>query len=382
MKRGRFQSSGGLVSTLARSKRQERVAEQARDTAEPGVSGVSHETFGTAMAGRHERGQSASLALDLFEQPGRLPTDLAPAFARHETFAPRAGWLRKGFIAARKDRHAFLSESAHLDLGVGKNQARSIRYWAHACKLLREAPVPGQRSLASVPTGIGERLLGDRGWDPFLEDPASLWLLHWRLIQTPCFATAWHYAFTLFPQLEFTLQALEDGLAAFVAREYPGARVAPSSLHKDALLLPRMYGELPAGAFLTEETIQSPFAELGLIRPASERYQYRFETGLKPGLPAAVIVAACLEFAAYTGLGATTVAVARLLHDPGSPGMAFKLTESALCAAVEEVAEAVPAVTLADAAGLVQLSFTAPPLTLAEQLLEQYYRARRGVVAA
>ena len=61
-----------------------------------------------------------------------------PVFARHETFHPRYGWLRKGFVAARNDPQIFLRKDAHISLGVGKNMARSIRYWCHAFKLLRE----------------------------------------------------------------------------------------------------------------------------------------------------------------------------------------------------------------------------------------------------
>lgn len=319
--------------------------------------------------------RSSSSVLELFISAEQSPNDVAPSFARHETFAPRAGWLRKGFMAVNENQSAFLADDVHLDLGVGKNQARSIRYWAHAFKLLEEAPIPGERSRASVHSVFGEQLMGDSGWDPFLEDPASLWLLHWRLMQPRCAATAWHYVFTVFPQIEFTVRGLEEGLVAFVAREYPTARVAPSSLHKDALLLTRMYGAVPVGAVLTEETIQSPFAELGLIRPTGAPQMHRFETTFKPGLPAAVVVAACLEFAAQSALGSSTVSVSRLLHDPGSPGMAFKLTESALCAAVEEMAQFQPEVRLSDAAGLIQLSFTAPPRVLAERILERYYRA-------
>jgi hypothetical protein len=50
-------------------------------------------------------------------------TGASPAFARHETFHPRFGWLKKGFDAAVRDQHIFTREEAPVILGVGKNMA-------------------------------------------------------------------------------------------------------------------------------------------------------------------------------------------------------------------------------------------------------------------
>ena len=52
----------------------------------------------------------------------------AQVFARHETFHPRFGWLKKGFDKADRDSGIFLREDAPVLLGVGKNMVRSIRY--------------------------------------------------------------------------------------------------------------------------------------------------------------------------------------------------------------------------------------------------------------
>src|SRR5690242_6500463 len=74
-----------------------------------------------------------------------------PAFARHETFAPRFGWLRKSYVASVSDARAFSAPDVHVRLGVGKNMARAIRYWGHAFKLLEEGQLGGRRDLASTP---------------------------------------------------------------------------------------------------------------------------------------------------------------------------------------------------------------------------------------
>ena len=316
-----------------------------------------------------------------FQLPSIAETDGvhgAPVFARHETFAPRFGWLRKGYVAAAADPEIFLRSDAHIQIGVGKNMARAIRYWCHSFKLLEEVPQAGRRSHSSVPTQFGRQLLDAGGWDPYLEDPASLWLLHWRLIQDPCSATAWRFAFTMYPRSEFTIEALVEALAEFARRDYPTARAATSSLQKDVACITRMYGEVESGVAITDETIQSPFAELGLIRHTGAKRSYRFESGPKPGLVAAVVVAACLEYAGRAAMGSSTISVSRLLHDIGSPGMAFKLTESALTTSIEEISGQHRGLTLADVAGVVQLSFRENPWLIANRLLDESYGTRSG----
>jgi hypothetical protein len=192
-------------------------------------------------------------------------------------------------------------------------------------------------------------------------------------------ATSWHYAFSCFPEREFTVEQLDAGLRAHVRQNYPAARAADSSLHKDVLCIIRMYGEAPSNGALTEETIRCPFSELGLIRPGAEPKTFAFDSGDKPDLPAAIIVAACLEFANTAAPDAKTVALGRLLYERGSPGLAFKLTEGALAAAVEEVASGTRAITLADTAGLVQLAFQGNAHVLCRQLLRGHFRATVGL---
>lgn len=54
--------------------------------------------------------------------------DLARAsFARHETFAPRVGWLHKAYLSVKDDPETFLKEDATVRLGVGKNMVNAIR---------------------------------------------------------------------------------------------------------------------------------------------------------------------------------------------------------------------------------------------------------------
>jgi hypothetical protein len=62
-------------------------------------------------------------------------------------------------------------------------------------------------------TRFGKALLSDDGWDPFLEDPASLWLLHWQLFTAPISATTWSLAINLGHMGSFALKELTRALS-------------------------------------------------------------------------------------------------------------------------------------------------------------------------
>lgn len=102
---------------------------------------------------------------------------LQGTLGRHETFTPRYGWLKKGYEAALQKEDVFKAKDAIEQLGVGKNMVSSIRYWCQAFKLVE----PNEKGKLE-PSPLGHRLLDDNGWDPYLEDVASLWLLHWQLL--------------------------------------------------------------------------------------------------------------------------------------------------------------------------------------------------------
>lgn len=291
-----------------------------------------------------------------------------PVFARHETFHPRFGWLKKGFDAARVNPGIFLQEDATVRLGVGKNMVSSMRYWCSAFKLLDEN---------DSPTEFGEQLLGEKGWDSFLEDPASLWLLHWNLLKPTCEAAAWYYTFNVFRASEFSREDLFEGLKSYL--KILEKNLAESSLTKDLTCILRMYVEPDAQKNTPiEDSIDCPFTELGLIRKIGSSKNYQFRIGTKTTLPAAMVVATCLEYASWVNQGTKTIALSRLLYDPGSPGMVFKLTESALCEAIETVAKRLSSIALSDTAGLIQLSFNEEPASLAQEILDEYYGVTRS----
>lgn len=93
-------------------------------------------------------------------------------FSGHESFPCKALWLKKGYDFVVQDK-SFNSPDAVIDLGVGKNMVASIRFWLRVFNIL-----DGERN-----SWIGNYLFDDiNGKDRYLEDIATLWLLHFNLV--------------------------------------------------------------------------------------------------------------------------------------------------------------------------------------------------------
>ena len=307
--------------------------------------------------------------------------ELQSAFARHETFHPRYGWLKKGFDCAEEDRRVFLAEDATTILGVGKNMVRAIRYWCVAYKVLEEVQNEENHRLNdAVPTDFGRELLGRDGWDPYLEDPGSLWLLHWHLLKPPCRAPAWWAIFNSSRSPEFSDEALLEELRRF-RDEQEWSDVVDNSLDKDVRCLLRMYGSVTQGRDLLEDSVDSPFAELGLIRPVpGANREWSINAGPKRELPDDIVVYACLDYAQIVGTDARVLGLAGLARNEGSPGRAFALTETALGDSLARFADRDDApIRLTHAAGNRQLEVPTDALDQVKtSILNCYYRSNGG----
>jgi len=296
-----------------------------------------------------------------------------PVFARHETFHPRFGWLKKGYDRTKQDPAIFLQQDAPVTLGVGKNMVNAIRYWTQAFKLIEEAGESESKGTEYLPSDFGLNLLDDNGWDPYLENLGSLWLLHWYLVKPVSIAATWYFAFNAFSHIEFNSDEFLKELSDFRTLYFPRANAVEASLKKDANCFLRMYAEGASNKKgVREESIDSPFIQLGLMQ-SHRSHHYQFNIGYKPTLPPEIIVFACLDFAAMYSTG-QTLKLDSLLFKPGSPGFVFRLNEASLCEAIEKVARKFKQVQYSEAAGLLQLSFQGDPKTLGHKLLNRYYK--------
>ena len=315
----------------------------------------------------------------------RLVEAAIPTFARHETFHPRYGWFRKAYAFAAWDPQIFTRDDAPVVIGVGKNMVRAIRFWGLASKLIVEDPQsPNRRSPNIVPTRIGHALFGESGWDPYMEDPGTLWLLHWLLLAPPSRVPVWWLAFNEFNSVEFTDADLEVAAATQLEAVTEWTKPPhPSSLKKDVSALLRTYA--PADRVLRagiDDLLDCPLRELNLIGRSVATGHYRFTLGPKATLPPAILTYALLDYVSRTGTGGNTVTFSRLAHEPGTPGQAFKLTEAELFEAVEFAWKRTGALSVTTPTGVAQLAWSRDPAAVAVEVLDDYYGSASNDVSA
>ena len=232
----------------------------------------------------------------------RLVEATEPTFARHETFHPRYGWFRKAYTFVAKDPHIFLRDDATVQIGVGKNMVRAIRFWGLAAKLITEdLKAPKPRSPDLITTHLGDELFGDSGWDRYMEDPGTLWLLHWLLLAPPSRLPVWWLAFNEFHAVEFTDEDLKAAIDTQLEAAGGWASPYPSSIKKDISALLRTYAPAErSGRTGIDDILDCPFRELNLIGRSVATSRYRFTLGAKATLPPAILTYAVLDYITRT----------------------------------------------------------------------------------
>ena len=89
----------------------------------------------------------------------------------------------------------------------------------------------------ALPTPLGRTLLEEKtGLDPYLEDPTTLWVLHWQAVSAITSLPVWWAVFNDFPALEFT----EDDLTSVLRRRGSRDELAPAERveHPEGCRLP------------------------------------------------------------------------------------------------------------------------------------------------
>jgi len=257
------------------------------------------------------------------------------AFGRHETFALRYSWLSKGF----QNLNVFDDEDAVVRLGVGKNMVSSIRYWLRACQLI----TPQKPDKAAY---IGELVFNEEsGLDPYLEDEATIWLVHWLLSTNSTLATSWFWFFNKYHKSEFTGQELQTALSDFIKEKVADKRrPSASTIKNDALLLPRMYAQSKGnGRTPLEEALDSPLSLLGLVTQSAGGRAYQSKPAARPGLPVGIFAFAVSQL--MNNRNVTALPIEELMYsrdDFASPGSIFRLTETDLITKLELMVEYIP----------------------------------------
>lgn len=265
----------------------------------------------------------------------------------HESFACRYAWLPKavrGLDANAKLFSGNEEDATMVALGVGKNMARSIRFWSQVAGVVATT----SKGAGHTVTDFGRALLGEGGLDEFMEDIRTLWLIHWNLstdVKTPLLA--WDYLLNRWQEPELVPSVIINELQKEAARQEAGLSLVTIDQHWDTFLHSYFPTRGRKGE-VQEDNLDSPLTELELIIRVGERPVdkgegraepvYAFRREEKSDITPELFVYALNDFWNKRHEHEETLPFREVAHGHGSPGQVFKLPEEDIRARVEELA--------------------------------------------
>lgn len=218
-----------------------------------------------------------------------------------------------------------------VTLGVGKNMVRAIRFWAEVAGVAH----PSQKSGWTV-TEFGQSLFGHEGFDPYLENVETLWLIHWQIssrVRDPLFA--WHFMLNHWHRSEFSrsevLQALKDEVAR-ISKRFSNVTLE----HHFTTFLHTYIPTKGQKREVLEDNLDCPLVELELIHKVGERTAressrretvYAFRVEEKPEISPQLFGYCVFDYWTKRHPHERTLTFRDVSVAEGSVGQIFKLTE-------------------------------------------------------
>ena len=266
-------------------------------------------------------------------------------FSGHESFICKHFWLKKGYDF----KGSFSDEAAVIDLGVGKNMVTSISFWLKAFGIV--TPENRYSELANY------LFSEDTGVDPFIENIATVWLLHYSLVKTGR-ASIYNLFFNHFrkTRTEFT----RDHLLSFIKRIMESENqknFTENTITNDISVFIRNYLKpvYKESKIDIEEDFSSLLIDLDLMshfesqNAEDKRVEwYRVESKNQYDLPAELVLFAILE----NFTERRSISFNELLVGNNSPGLIFCLTADGLYNKIEFLTKKFPTITYTETAGV------------------------------
>lgn len=261
-------------------------------------------------------------------------------FSGHQTFPLRVAWLPKVIreLAAGADPLSNLDEGI-TRLGLGKNMVEALRCWLEAFQVGKR--IDDRWQLSPVASAI---FAPDDGYDPYLEDVGTCWMLHW-LISTNTAAPffAWECLFNRWNAHEFSASSV---LEAF--RRESDSTIAPAS---DVTLKQHwevfIHSYKPPRGHRGEDHLDSALSVLGIIREAGERQGpagkwetvYSFDTGFRTGISQQLFTFFLHDWWNRSIPHESTAQISDVVAGPNAPGRLLKMQEIEIVERLEEIAK-------------------------------------------
>jgi hypothetical protein len=264
-------------------------------------------------------------------------------FSGHETFPCRYAWLPKAYRAIELEPAGLADdERAMIEMGVGKNMVRAIRFWVQV------AGVAEFRDGAYGVTDLGQAIFADNGFDPFLEDVRTLWLLHWQISTNhaePLFA--WDFLLNRWQSPEIERMAVLRAFQSEAEKLDRTLSMVTLEQHFDTFLHTYMPTRGRKGE-IQEDNLDCPLVELELIQRIGERRVddsgrrepvYAFRREEKPDITPELFVYCLNDFWQKRHASEKTLSFRELSVGHGSPGQTFKLPEADIRSRIESIKE-------------------------------------------
>lgn len=281
----------------------------------------------------------------------------------HESFPCRYTWLPKAVRGLQEDPRLFADgdDGAMVTLGLGKNMVRSVRFWSQAAGV---AALAG-RGVGHALTDFGIAVFGDGGFDPFLEDIRTLWLIHWNLstdIGSPLLA--WDFLLNRWHEPELVPSLAQRALLAEASKQDQQLSAATIEQHWDTFI----HTYVPTRGRkheILEDNLDCPLVELDLIVRVGERLTgptggraepiYAFRRQPKPDVTSELFVFCLNDFWNQRHPTEATLPFREVAHGHGSPGQVFKLPEDDIRNRLEQLAGQTDLFTYTQSASLEQV---------------------------
>ena len=280
-------------------------------------------------------------------------------FLGHDSFQCRQLWLKKGYDFVQEGKN-FNDEDAVVKLGVGKNMVSSIRFWLKAFNIIDNK---------DVPTDFGKRLFDDEnGYDPFLEDDASLWLLHYQLVKNS-FASIYSIIFNEFRKEKLFFN--KETFVNYVKRIGEGnseLSFNENTVAKDFIVFANLYKNDPESKDV-EDSFSGILSEIELLKTTGKgkEEQFYIENTERDNLPEAIVLFTILDNPTY----GNSISLNSLEFGLNSPGSIFALNRSGLINKISEIVSDFKDITFTDQAGIKELQFKKKSDPYA--ILDKYY---------
>jgi hypothetical protein len=215
--------------------------------------------------------------------------------------------------------------NAMVDFGVGLNMVKSIRHWSVMTKVCDKN---------FELTDFGKLIFSNKNsLDPYLEKSETLWLLHYMLASDQLLTT-WFYIFNYHQSIIINREHLLNDILS-VAKFSKWKGISPNTIKRDIDCFLRTYTISHRKGEVTEDSIECPLAELGLINTTYSKNEFEIQRGPKSTLSDKIFEFALSDY--WSKQKNQIITFEKLLYDYGSPGKVFQLDEKSLDVYLEKL---------------------------------------------